>query len=300
MSLIAETTTDSSQTPSARQFLTLPNGKRLAYVDFGPKQGDPILLLHGAHGSATYFSHFPGYPYGTRWRMIGVDRPGYGESDMWTHGYRELAVALASLCKHLELDHVRVLGVSAGGACALACGVVFPSSIRQIVAISPICPLSPQIMHQVNRTNRVIYWLARHLPTLSRVNANFIARVSRDKMESFMERSKGKFSAADRRELEKVIVRHVLIASAKEAYPHGSGRGLAQDLENQANALDFDPREIAAETHIWASEDDTSAPPVMAKFLHDRVQQSYLHLVPDAGHLWHICNLQKILEQSLE
>ena len=129
---------------------------------------------------------------GTRWRMIGVDRPGYGESDMWSHGYTELAAALESLCQHLELGHVNVLGVSAGGACALACGVVFPSIIRQIVAISPTSPLSPQVMSQVNRTNRVIYWLARHLPTLSRANANFIARVSRDKMESFMERSKEK------------------------------------------------------------------------------------------------------------
>ena len=286
-------------TVKERKFFALPNGKRLAYVDFGPEHGEPLLLLHGAHGSATYFSHFPGYPYGTRWRMIGVDRPGYGESDTWSHGYTELAGALESLCRHLDLDHVNVLGVSAGGASALACGAVFPSIVRRVVAIATTSPLSPQILAQVNRTNRVIYWLARNLPFLSRANANFIARVSRDKMESFMERSKGKFSPPDRREFDKTVVREVLIASGREAYPHGHGRGLAQDLENQAKAWDFDPGEIAVETHIWASEDDTSTPPAMAQSLHEQIQNSHLHLVPDAGHLWHICNLQQILEQSL-
>ena len=219
---------------------------------------------------------------------------------MWSYGYPELANALEALCQHLDLRQVNVLGVSAGGACALACGAVFPSLIHRVVAISTTSPFTPQSLAQVNRTNRFFYWLARHLPWLSWANANFVAWVCRNKMESFLERSKGKFSPAERYEVDKAGVRQVLIASAKEAYPHGHGRGLAQDLENQANAWGFDPCKIEVETHLWAPEDDTSSPSIMAQHLHDQISNSHLHLVPDAGHLWHIGHLQEILEQSLQ
>ncbi len=282
-----------------RQFFLLPNGKKLAYIDFGPKQGEPVLLLHGAHGSATYFSHLPGYPYGSHWRMISVDRPGYGESDMWRYSYRELANALELLCRYLHLEHISVVGFSAGGAFALACGAVFPALIHQIVAIATTSPLTPQTLVQVNRTNRFCYWLARNLPFVSRANANFIAWVCRYRMANFLELFKHKFPPADQREFDKEIVRQMLITSLKEAYPHGHGDGLAQDLENQVKAWDFNPCKVVTETHLWASEDDTIAPLAMAQHLYDQIPNSYLHLVSDAGHLWHICHMQQILEQSL-
>lgn len=282
----------------SRKFFQLPNGKRLAYVDFGPNDAEPVLLLHGAHGSAYYFSEFPDAPFNSRWRMIGVDRPGYGESEMWNHTYTELAEALRVLCVHLNLEQVNILGVSAGGAYALACGAVFPSMLRRIVSISAVAPLTPTVRRDINRTNRIVYWFAKNIPFLNRLNANFIARVSRENMESFLERSKGKFSLPDQREAEKEIVRQLLIASAKEAYPN-DGRGLAQDLENQANPWDFSCKDVPVETHIWSSQEDTSSPPIMAQMLHEQLPHSFLHQVANAGHLWHICNFNHILEHSL-
>ncbi|TPV92791.1 MAG: alpha/beta hydrolase [Myxococcales bacterium FL481] len=281
-----------------RAHLHLSNGRRMAYVDFGPSSAPPVLLLHGGHGSAYYFAELPGSWFQAPRRWIGVDRPGYGNSDYWRYSYTELAEALEQLCRHLGLRQVTVVGVSAGGACSLACGAVFPALIDRIVAVSPIAPLHRWLLNHVNRTNRTFYWLARNAPWLSRANAALVARASRDHLDRFMALNRDKLCLADRREVDKTEVREALMRSAKEAYSSGSGGGLAQDMENQVRPWDFRLEDVQSETHVWGFDQDTSAPPQMAQYIHDRLPNGHLHVVPDAGHLWHICNFETILTRS--
>ena len=96
--------TDSSDT------VTLPDGRKMGYAQYGSLTGKAILYLHGLPGSrieaASY--HDLGLELGVR--IIATDRPGIGWSSH--HPGRTLLdfpKDLEQLTKHLELDEYSVL-----------------------------------------------------------------------------------------------------------------------------------------------------------------------------------------------
>jgi pimeloyl-ACP methyl ester carboxylesterase len=123
----------------------LRDGRVLAFSSTGRADGFPVVYLHGAIGSP------PRVPddlarvierLDLRW--ICVQRPGFGASDPrscrtmsgFAHDLAELAGALA-------LARLAVIGVSAGGPYALACGHALPGLVRAVAVCSSLSPLCP-------------------------------------------------------------------------------------------------------------------------------------------------------------
>ncbi|CAO2656608.1 Nn.00g054110.m01.CDS01 [Neocucurbitaria sp. VM-36] len=122
--------------------ITLPDGRKLGYAQYGSLTGKAILYLHGLPGSrieaATY--HDMGLKLGAR--IIATDRPGIGWSS--PHPGRKLLdfpKDLECLAKHLELDDYSVMGVSGGGPYALACAAALPHD--KLKCVSLVCGLGP-------------------------------------------------------------------------------------------------------------------------------------------------------------
>jgi pimeloyl-ACP methyl ester carboxylesterase len=101
--------------------LRLPDGRRLQYCEWGDPAGPPVVLLHGAPGSRLFhpdreLTEVAGV------RLITYDRPGFGGSDRQAgRVLLDTPADLAELANHLGLDRFALVGVSAGGAHALAC-----------------------------------------------------------------------------------------------------------------------------------------------------------------------------------
>lgn len=143
--------------------LTLPDGRKLGYAQYGSPTGQPIFYLHGLPGSRLEGAGFdtPGAQAGAR--IIAIDRPGIGWST--PHAGRTLldhAKDVEHLAKHLELHHYSVLvrrtpfpstasnrvltppaaqGISGGGPYALACAAALPRENLKCVSI--VCGLGP-------------------------------------------------------------------------------------------------------------------------------------------------------------
>jgi len=61
------------------KFITLKDGRKLAYAEYGEPAGKPVFFFHGTPGS--HFFHPPdGITQKMGVRLITVDRPGYGLS----------------------------------------------------------------------------------------------------------------------------------------------------------------------------------------------------------------------------
>jgi hypothetical protein len=90
--------------------LTLPDGRKLGYAQYGSLKGKSVFYLHGLPGSrieGTWF-HDLGLKLGAR--IIAADRPGYGWSS--PHPGRTLldfTKDLESLAKHLGIEKYAVL-----------------------------------------------------------------------------------------------------------------------------------------------------------------------------------------------
>jgi alpha/beta hydrolase fold len=90
--------------------LTLPDGRKLGYAQYGSQAGRPVILLHGLAGSRFDAAFFHEVGQQLDARVIGVDRPGMGWSS--PHPNRtllDLGKDVEHLTEHLKLDDYSVM-----------------------------------------------------------------------------------------------------------------------------------------------------------------------------------------------
>ena len=121
--------------------LTLGDGRRLAWAEYGDPSGRPLIYCHGFPGSRleAAMSHDTAARLGIR--IIAPDRPGLGRSD-YQPGRRlnDFPADLKQLADHLKLGRVAVLGESGGGPYAMAAAAALPERITKLLLVSSIGP----------------------------------------------------------------------------------------------------------------------------------------------------------------
>jgi pimeloyl-ACP methyl ester carboxylesterase len=121
----------------------LRDGRALAFSAAGPADGLPIVYLHGAIGSPLRVSdELAAVLEDLRLRWICVQRPGFGGSDP-RPGRTMLGFArdVEELANALAIPRLAVLGVSAGGPYALACGQALGGLVGAVAVCSSLSPL---------------------------------------------------------------------------------------------------------------------------------------------------------------
>jgi pimeloyl-ACP methyl ester carboxylesterase len=116
------------------QTVTL-GGRTIGFADFGPADGTPVIWCHGGPGSRLEPRVLVGEAAAAGFRMIGVDRPGYGLSPpqpgRTIGGWVPEALAVAD---RLDIGRFVAAGASTGGAYALALAALAPARVLGVVA----------------------------------------------------------------------------------------------------------------------------------------------------------------------
>jgi len=100
---------------------TRVNGVTLHYLDWGPADAPPVLLLHGITGHARVWDHLAARLVPGR-RVIAIDQRGHGDSEAAPDDdYRvgTMADDVAAFVESLRLDRFTLLGHSMGGRIAI-------------------------------------------------------------------------------------------------------------------------------------------------------------------------------------
>src|SRR5262245_23933202 len=114
------TTPDTTTTPTRDETLRLPDGRRLAWAEWGRPDGPPVLLLHSSPGSRL-LDPDPAATAAAGVRLLTVDRPGFGGSEPNPDPtFAGFAADLATLAAELDLRDLALMGWSGGGQYALA------------------------------------------------------------------------------------------------------------------------------------------------------------------------------------
>lgn len=104
--------------------------------------GDPVIMLHGL--GATKASFLPTIDALTPdYRAIGVDLPGFGDSDKPVLGAYDapfFATAIVALMDALDLDTAHLVGNSMGGRVALELGLDHAARVDRLVLLAPSLP----------------------------------------------------------------------------------------------------------------------------------------------------------------
>jgi pimeloyl-ACP methyl ester carboxylesterase len=117
------------------QALLLADGRTVGLVDYGSPSATAVLWCHGGPGSRVEPAHLRSRAKAAALRIVGIDRPGYGLSTVQPGrtigGWVPDALAVAD---HLGIAQFVTVGISTGGAYALALPALAPERVAGVVA----------------------------------------------------------------------------------------------------------------------------------------------------------------------
>lgn len=128
-----------------------PDGSQVAYSDYGPRSGKPVLVLHSSSSCRPVPSRLVHALQAQGFRPLALDRPGFGLSDppvaraAWRADPFATAVDdIRLFCRHLKLERLDV--VARGGAqVAVAMHVHAPELMRRVVLVNPDPPTDGRV-----------------------------------------------------------------------------------------------------------------------------------------------------------
>src|SRR5262245_1030058 len=127
-------------TPIGDHILTRPDGRRVAWSEWGRAKGPPVLLLHRNPGSRL-LDPDSAATAASELRLLTVDRPGYGGTDPVVDPTAAAASSdVASVVGELGLEGVALIGWSGGGLFALDGAASLGERVR---SLSLICTPAP-------------------------------------------------------------------------------------------------------------------------------------------------------------
>jgi pimeloyl-ACP methyl ester carboxylesterase len=122
--------------------ITVRDGRKLSFAEFGPVGGRPLLWLHGTPGARRQIpesARLAADALGLR--IVGIDRPGVGLST--PHQYASIADFAADLeivVDELGFDAFAVIGLSGGGPYALAAAYAMPTRVPVVGVLGGVVP----------------------------------------------------------------------------------------------------------------------------------------------------------------
>ena len=117
--------------------------RRIALIDYGPYDGAPVFVFHGAAAGRRLPDGFRTALIGAGLRPIVVQRPGFGLTDPAKGDHAAAAAAdMVAVAERLRLKQVHLLARDTGAPAALALAQRHPELLDRVVLMNPHPPVS--------------------------------------------------------------------------------------------------------------------------------------------------------------
>jgi pimeloyl-ACP methyl ester carboxylesterase len=150
------------------QSMTLADGRRLTWQEFGVTDGKPALYFHGGGSFALEAGIFHREAVRGNVRLIATNRPGAGGSTLCPgRPVSDYSKDLSELLDHLEIGRFACLGESNGGLVTLAVAATLSDRVLGAIPINPTVPWFDPVARRVSACSTAIgYRLAKYAPWL--------------------------------------------------------------------------------------------------------------------------------------
>ncbi len=235
------------------------NGVRLYYELRGPEEGEPLVFVNGLLTDLnSWAQHVPAFE--DKYRILLYDARGQGRSEkpLGPYPIRQHAQDLAALLDLLGIKQANLVGLSNGGAALLHLAIERPDLVKKLVIADGYSHVDAILEAKLEA------WLAA-----ARISSELRFLVATPLVWSnrFLEENRGLFNYFKERAARFPREAAVnLIAGAKE-----------QDVSDRLG-------EIRAPVLIIVGEEDILTPVKHARFMHERIPNSQLYIIPEAGH----------------
>jgi pimeloyl-ACP methyl ester carboxylesterase len=283
-------------------FVTLQDGRQLAYAEYGDPNGMPAVYCHGFPGSRLEARLFdlPARKY--RIRVIAPDRNGLGLSDPKPGRHLlDWAVDLEALADSLELERFFLIGVSGGGPYALACAHQCAKRLNGFTLVCPLGPLDqPALLDAMRWPARINFKFIRHTPWLSNLGFRLaVIPLAQLWPQWIYQMMLGIVRPPDSTVLRRSAVRAAITASLQEAVRRG-GDGVLDEMALYTQPWGFNLAAISIPMHLWHGTVDDTVPILHGYTLANKLPQCEFHEVEGEGHFsLPIDYMDQILQQLI-
>jgi pimeloyl-ACP methyl ester carboxylesterase len=269
--------------------LTLPDGRELAYEEYGDPGGTPVFSFHGGLSSRLDAAPASHAASSLGVRLISPDRPGMGRST-YLAGRRlvDWPADVAALADALGLERFAVMGWSAGGPYAAACAALQPERVTAAALLSSSVPIDVfGTTRGLTSDDRILLFLVRHAPAV----ASFLMKATIGNVPDSVvyQEVRRSFPAPDRAALDQRGSPSAAVAFVKEAMRQGTA-GCVQDYRIFGAPWGFNLESIAVPVQIWEGTEDHTGPPEYRQFLLDHIPQAVFWPAEGEGHMSLLAN----------
>jgi pimeloyl-ACP methyl ester carboxylesterase len=282
--------------------ITVPDGRELAYEEWGDPTGRVLFWLHGTPGGRLVRHSDPALWPRLGLRVVTVDRPGYGGSTPLPGRLVAHAAAdVAAVADHLGVDRFAVQGTSGGGPYALAVAALLAERVSACIAVCSIAPMTPEeesAMVAINRESFRI-WRAEGPAGLAARLIGLREQILADPYGIQL----AQLSDApdvDRQWLARPEVQQIAAEGLVDALRPGVD-GWVADATGfvPGEPWGFDPASLTCPVHFWHSDDDINAPLSAARRVADAIPGARLTVWHGEGHTAPSRHAEQVLSDLL-
>lgn len=260
--------------------MTLADGRRLRWHEFGDPDGSPVIYTAGTPVSGRYGGCYDQTARAAGLRWISPDKPGYGGSD-YQRGRSLIGWAddLAALAGQLGLDRFALAGESGGGPFALAAAHRLAGRVSVVALIATGGPMSPAERAGQQARIRIYGWLARNAPALNTIPLMAMrwSLASPARLERSLRRE---MAAAPQARHAALRIEFEAVADALRP----GTRGAVQEVALTKRPWPFPLSEVKTPVHLWHGALDTNAPIAIARRLAGELPDATLHVAGTSAH----------------
>jgi pimeloyl-ACP methyl ester carboxylesterase len=260
--------------------ITLADGRRLRWHEFGDPDGPPVLYTAGTPVSGLGGAAYDEAARAAGLRWISPDKPGYGGSDY----QRKRSVSswgddLAALAGHLGLDRFALAGESGGVPFTLAAAHQLAGRVSIVALIASGGPIGRADRAGQRARNRVIGWLAKYAPALNTVKVAAMRRelATPARLERLLQRDMAAAPQASQAALR------IECEAVADALRPGT-RATVQELALIKRPWAFPLSDVKTPVHLWHGARDRNVPIAFARSLARELPDATLHVGDSWGH----------------
>lgn len=275
--------------------ITLADGRRLAFREYGDPTGRPLLNFHEGLGSSLMPPGTHGLARELGLRLVCAERPGFGQSDpVADYSFDAVAQDMVALCDTLGLVEVRIGALLSGAPSAIETAIrLGPRAVRvDLYSGRPPRPVegarNPLTMFRTRIESNP--WVVETLFAVLRL------RVSRGMVERILRRSCA-HSPADLAFIDaRPEVIDFIAGYAGEALARTS-RGPADEIRAFRRARNLSVADLRTPVVVWHGEEDVFAPLAdLLAFLGDKATE--VRVKPGIGHLLALKHWEELLRDA--
>ena len=257
-------------------------------------KGEPILLFHGGHSNCNEEFGYKSL-IDNGYSIITPSRAGYGSTS------KEVGESLTKACehymnllKHLQINQVHVIAISAGGPTGIRFASLYPDRVKSLILESAV---SKEWLTNKDLEYKVAHVIFRSY--IEGVTWTLLNKLSHLIPNSMFKIMAPQFSSLDKKELKLKTEVTDVIEFTKMNARQRSGHGFLIDLKQSKEINDQDFKSIKNPTLIIHSENDGFISLEHPQAAAEKITTSELYLADTWGHLIWIGETAKTVNQKL-